>query len=168
LVNVNDRIEEYRRDWQAGPGGPSVKKRRLPRPSRRIKLTGLVMLFGCALLISSSQLVELWRHRLARKTQDEMNRVKTELEMSAHLRLLRQYYQSNDALPQDPLGYLKPFFKDNKPYPHGCDFWGHYYRVDSDVDQFGIRSAGPDGWMDTRDDLYAGLKIKELSSAARP
>ncbi|MFN8613593.1 MAG: hypothetical protein U0931_39010 [Vulcanimicrobiota bacterium] len=167
MVNVNDRIEEYRRDWQAGPGGPSVKKPGA-RPARPVQLATVLMLVACSLLVGGDKLVEMWRKRLVRQTQNQTNRIKTELEMSAHLRLLRQYYLSNGSLPPDPMGYLLPYFKDNKPYPRGCDFWGHYYRVDSDLEQFGIRSAGLDGKMDTRDDLYAGIKLKELNSVVKP
>ncbi|MBS2040560.1 hypothetical protein JST97_36575 [bacterium] len=167
LVNVNDRIEEYRRDWQAGPGGPAVKKP-APRAARPVHLATFLMLAACSLLVGGDKLLDLWRRRLIHQTQNQANRIKTELEMSTHLRLLRQYYLSNAALPPDPMGYLIPFFKDNKPYPKGCDFWGHYYRVDSDPDQFGIRSAGVDGKMDTADDLYAGVKLKELNSVVKP
>lgn len=122
------------------------------------------MLALCCCLIGAHQLVDHWRRKMHNATQRELCRVKTELEMSALLRLLRQYYLSNAALPKDPLGYLKPFMQDNKPYPRGCDFWGHAYRVDSDLDGFAIRSAGPNGKMDDRDDLVAGLKIKDITN----
>ena len=89
--------------------------------------------------------------------------MKTELELSAQLRLLRQYYMSNGDLPPDPIAYLKPYLKDNKPYPIGCDFWGHAYRVEKYWDSIGVRSAGPNGKMEDADDLVAAVKLKELT-----
>lgn len=161
--NLNDRIEEYRRDWDAASAGP-VKKRRIPKPARPVQMASFVLLAMCSLLVGANKLVDHWRRQLQNATQREICRVKTELEMSAQLRLLRQYYLSNAALPKDPMGYLRPFLKDNKPFPRGCDFWGHQYRVDSDPDGFAIRSAGPNGKMDDRDDLVAGVKIKEITN----
>lgn len=162
MVNVNDRIEEYRRDW-VGVSGPT-KKRRIPKPARPVQMASFIMLALCSFLVGANKLVDRWRHQVQNATQREINRVKTQLEMSAQLRILRQYYLSNAALPKDPLGYLKGFMKDNKPYPRGYDFWGHEYRVDSDTDGFGIRSAGPNGKMDDRDDLVAAVKIKEITN----
>ncbi len=162
-ANVNDRIEEYRRDWDAASSGP-VKKRRIPKPARPVQMASLGLLAVCSLLVGANKLLNHYRQKMQNAAQREVNRVKTELEMSAQLRLLRQYYLSNAALPKDPMGYLKPFLKDNKPFPRGCDFWGHEYRVDSDPDGFAMRSAGPDGKMETRDDLVAGVKIKEISN----
>lgn len=160
MSNVNDRIEEYRRDWQAGPGGP--KKRKLPKAARPVKIAGFVLLALCGLLVGFSKALGHWRDRLEKATQNELCRVKTSLEMSAQLRLLRQYYLSNGALPPDPMGYLMPFLKDNKPFPKGNDFWGHPYRVESYVEQFGVRSAGPNGILEDRDDLVALIKVKDL------
>ena len=161
MLNVNDRIEEYRRDWQAGPGGPK-KKRKLPKAARPVKIASFVLLALCCLLVGFSKVVDHWRARLEKAAHNEMCRMKTSLELSAQLRLLRQYYLSNGALPPDPRGYLMPFLKDNKKFPRGCDFWGHPYRVDSYVEQFDVRSAGPNGIMDDRDDLVALIKVKDL------
>jgi len=161
MLNVTDRIEEYRRDWQAGPGGPQ-KKRKLPKAARPVKIASFVMLALCILLVRFSKVVGHRRDRLEKATHNEMCRMKTSLELSAQLRLLRQYYLSNGALPPDPMGYLMPFLKDNKPFPRGNDFWGHPYRVDSYVEQFDVRSAGPNGIMEDRDDLVALVKVKDL------
>ena len=159
--HVNERIEEYRRDWSAGPDHPK-KKRKLPKPARPVQIGSLVLLATCSLLVGASRLVGHWRAKIKKATQNELCRVKTSLELSVQVRLLRQYYLSNGALPPDPVGYLRPFLKDNKTYPRGNDFWGHPYRVDQDPDYFGVRSAGPNGKMDDRDDLSAGIKIKDL------
>lgn len=163
LVNVNDRIEEYRRDWDAADAGPR-KKKRIPKAARPVQMASFAMLAVCSFLVGSHKLVDHWRRQMQNATQREINRVKTQLEMSMQLRLLRQYYLANGALPKDPMGYLKPFMKDNKPYPRGSDFWGHPYRVDSDHDAFGVRSAGPNGKMDDRDDLLASVKVKAITN----
>ncbi len=111
----------------------------------------------CLLLATGTQALQSWRARLEREARDEMNAMKTRLELSAQMRLLQQYYLSNGNPPQNPSLYLRPYLKDNKPFPKGCDFWGHPYRVDSYWNFLGVRSAGPNGKMDDRDDLVMGM-----------
>lgn len=156
-----DRIEEYRRDWIAGPYR-RIKRRTL-KLRKRWRWGGLALVVLAGLGVSFYSVLNQYRHRLEKATNNEVCRMKTELELSALLRLLRQYYLSNGGLPQDPIGYLKPFLKDNKPYPRGCDFWGHPYKVEQYWDYFGIRSAGPNGKMDDGDDLLASAKLKDLN-----
>lgn len=108
--------------------------------------------------------VKTWRDRLDKLANDEFCTMKTRLELSAQLRLLRQYYLSNGALPPHPEEYLRPYLKDNKRFPRGCDFWGSPYRVEQFFDYFGVRSAGPNGRWNDADDLLAAVKIKELAS----
>lgn len=156
-----DRIEEYRRDWIAGPYR-RIKRRTL-KLKKPLRWGGLMLLVLLGLGVSFFSVLNQYRHRLERATYDQVCRIKTELELSAQLRLLRQYYLSNGGLPQDPMGYLKPFLKDNKPFPKGCDFWGRPYRVEQYWDYFGIRSAGPNGKMEDADDLLASAKLKDLN-----
>ncbi|MBT9586902.1 hypothetical protein IV102_26410 [bacterium] len=158
-----DRIEEYRRDWVSGPA-PKKRARKPFKASRPVKIGGILLLALVAAVTSGQAALQRWQKRLEKTTNDEVCKMKTELELSAQLRLLRQYYLSNGSLPQDPIRYLEPYLKDNKPYPKGCDFWGHPYRVDQYWDYFGVRSAGPNGKWEDRDDLLASVRFKDISA----
>lgn len=157
-----DRIEEYRRDWVAGPT-PKLRRRKF-RLRRQWKV-GVLLVGGLLLAAASGFLaVKEWRRRVERRLNDEVNAVKTDLEISSMVRLLRQYYLSNAALPPSPENYLKPFLKSNKPYPVGNDFWGRPYKVEHDFEGFAVRSAGPDGIYGNRDDRSQGLKYRQFTS----
>jgi hypothetical protein len=160
---VIDRIEEYRRDWVSGPA-PKKRKGKPFRVSRPLKIGAVFVLslsVAVAGALASTQ--HLWRPQVERFLQNEVCKTKTQLEMSAQLRLLRQHYLSNGSLPPHPVRYLEPYLKDNKAYPRGCDFWGHPYRIEQYWDYFGVRSAGPNGCMDDHDDLLMVVKYKDLS-----
>ena len=155
---MNDRIEEYRRDWQSGPVAPVRSARPLRFRRRRSWLLGLLVL-GSGLSVFG---YHSWRPWLERAARDEVNRMKTGLELAAGMRLLRQHYLAHGSLPTVPEDLLRASLSSNKPYPPGCDFWGTPYRVDRYFDGFGVRSAGPNRRLDDRDDLVRAVRYSSL------
>lgn len=157
---VNDRIEEYRRDWHSGPTQARPKARKARFYRRRPWLTA-------SLLSLLAIFVAGWFHGavpgLERQFVTQVNRTKTELEVSAGLRELRRYYLANGALPPAAEDYLRSALPANKKFPPGFDFWGTPYRVDNYWDGFGVRSAGPNRRFDDRDDIARSVEYRVLA-----
>jgi hypothetical protein len=156
---LNDRIEEYRQDWHAGPVRPRRRRSTLLRPQTR----GDWVAFLALLFTLGGTATLVWRYHgaMGRWVDARIRTTKTELEMSSIQRLLKQYYLSHGSLPERPLDYLKPFFRPNKAYPPGCDFWGRAYRIESFGDGYVLRSCGADGIPQNDDDLVRSVKYKE-------
>lgn len=156
-----DRVEEYRRDWESGPTPPPkprIPQRRFYR--RRPWITATV---SGLLVVAAVYWFRAWIPGLEPYLALQVNRTKTELEVSAAVRELRRYYLSNGALPPSSEEYLKTSLPANKAYPPGHDFWGTPYKVEKYWDGFGVRSAGPNRRFEDRDDIFRFLEYRALA-----
>lgn len=157
---MNDRIEEYRCDWVAGPA-PRVRKPITHVIADNPGYSSLV-LFLVGLCVATLVYIGFGRHASWEKQIDRLVKAtETKMEMATSVRLLNQYRRANNALPANPTEYLAGNLKNNKPYPRGYDFWGTPYRVDLLDDGYALRSAGPDKKFNDADDLVFEVKSRE-------
>lgn len=153
-----DRIEEYRRDWVAGPV-PKPKKIRIRFPHLRWKIWRWVSLalalFSGVALATLHRPFKLW-------IDNQVLQMKTGLEMTMMMRELRRYYLTHASLPPSPEGFLRDRPSKANPNPPGYDYWGRPYRFEHDWQGFWLRSAGANGLAGDGDDLVQTVWYRDL------
>ena len=154
---VNDRIEEYRRDWIAGPA-PQRPKRVWQR--KKVRLGAAASLITVGLLLWGGGYLLHWKRLATQKFDAYWKGTQTQLEMNALCRELRRYRSVHETLPERPIEFIKTALQKNKISQPGCDFWGTPYRFTQDWQGFQLHSAGPNRIHEDSDDLQVDVRYE--------
>jgi hypothetical protein len=156
---MSDRIEEYRRDWCADGESYPEARGRAKVSTHRTPGESIGKAFFFALCVSVIYGLVTNRNELSRWIDNQVNRLKTQTEMSAVSRLLQQHHRVTGTVPADFKEYLNGNMKKTKPSGASTDFWGTGYLISSADKTLTIISAGQDRKFGTRDDLVLQAQL---------